>query len=150
MRKVLTYDIDELVSEPSGITDGRVNSQILDEVESRTMSLLESMQEAGFDTEECLRIVGDSEGLRTVTRYICAVVVPNILRMSDEMDNLLAALDGRYVLPGPSGAPTRGNASILPMGRNYYGIDPDIVPTPAAWEIGRRMADRMVVGTSRF
>ena len=138
------YDIDELVSEPSGITDGRVNSQILDEVESRTMSLLESMQEAGFDTEECLRIVGDSEGLRTVTRYICAVVVPNILRMSDEMDNLLAALDGRYVLPGPSGAPTRGNASILPMGRNYYGIDPDIVPTPAAWEIGRRMADRMV------
>ena len=30
------------------------------------------------------------------------------------------------------------------MGRNYYGIDPDIVPTPAAWEIGRRMADQMI------
>ena len=30
------------------------------------------------------------------------------------------------------------------MGRNYYGIDPEIVPTPAAWEIGRRMADQMI------
>ena len=60
------------------------------------------------------------------------------------MDNMMHAFDGGYVLPGPSGAPTRGNAHILPMGRNYYGIDPDIVPTPAAWEVGRRMADQMI------
>ena len=30
------------------------------------------------------------------------------------------------------------------MGRNYYSLDPDTVPSKAAWEIGRKMADQMI------
>jgi len=30
------------------------------------------------------------------------------------------------------------------MGRNFYSIDPVIIPTPAAWEVGRKMADQMM------
>ncbi len=58
-----------------------------------------------------------------------------------EINATLAALDGRFVPPGPSGAPTRGRADCLPTGRNFYSVDVRAVPTPAAWELGRRSAD---------
>ncbi len=45
---------------------------------------------------------------------------------------LLAALDGRFVPPGPAGAPSRGRADVLPTGRNLCAIDPRAVPTPSA------------------
>ena len=57
-----------------------------------------------------------------------------------ESASLLAALDGRFVPPGPGGAPSRGRLDVLPTGRNLYGIDPRAVPTRTAWEIGQRAA----------
>ena len=141
------FDIDALKDDPTGTTDGELNSALLDRVDERTMALISEMQESGYSKEPCLAAaekVGDSEDLAAIVCYICDTLVPNLLRMKDEMGNLMHACGGGYVLPGPSGAPTRGNADILPMGRNYYGIDPDIVPTKAAWEIGRRMADQMI------
>ena len=56
----------------------------------------------------------------------------------------LAALDGGFVKPGPSGAPTRGQADILPTGRNFYSVDPGKIPTPAAWEVGKRLGDALL------
>jgi cobaltochelatase CobN len=61
-----------------------------------------------------------------------------------EMDGLLAALDGRFVPPGPAGAPDRGRLDVLPTGRNLYSVDPRSVPTRTAWEIGRRTAEAML------
>jgi cobaltochelatase CobN len=61
-----------------------------------------------------------------------------------EMRGLLTALDGGFVEPGPAGAPGRGRIDVLPTGRNLFGIDPRAVPTPTAWEIGRRTADQML------
>ena len=49
-----------------------------------------------------------------------------------ERDALLAALDGRFVAPGPGGAPSRGRADVLPTGRNLYSVDPRAVPTVSA------------------
>jgi cobaltochelatase CobN len=57
-----------------------------------------------------------------------------------ERAGLLAALGGRFVPPGPGGAPSRGRLDVLPTGRNLYGIDPRAVPTRTAWEIGKRTA----------
>ena len=53
-----------------------------------------------------------------------------------EMTGLLRALDGRFVEPGPAGAPSRGRLDVLPTGRNLFTIDPRAVPTRTAWEIG--------------
>ncbi|RAH98759.1 cobaltochelatase subunit CobN [Acuticoccus sediminis] len=58
-----------------------------------------------------------------------------------EIAGVLTALDGRFVRPGPSGAPSRGRPDVLPTGRNFYSVDTRSVPTPAAWEIGRRSAE---------
>ena len=61
-----------------------------------------------------------------------------------EMDALLRGLDGRFVRPGPSGAPTRGRPDVLPTGRNFFAVDVRAVPTPSAWRIGRLAAERLV------
>lgn len=45
---------------------------------------------------------------------------------------LLAALEGRFVPPGPAGAPTRGRLDVLPTGRNLTTIDPRMLPSRAA------------------
>lgn len=61
-----------------------------------------------------------------------------------ELDGVLTALDGRFLQPGPSGAPTRGRADVLPTGRNFYSVDTRTVPTPAAWTLGWKSAQLLV------
>ncbi|MBZ5758392.1 MULTISPECIES: cobaltochelatase subunit CobN [Rhizobium] len=61
-----------------------------------------------------------------------------------EIDGLLAGLDGRFVPPGPSGAPTRGRPDVLPTGRNFYSVDSRAVPTPAAYQLGKASAELLV------
>ncbi|HYM04304.1 MAG TPA: cobaltochelatase subunit CobN, partial [Stellaceae bacterium] len=57
-----------------------------------------------------------------------------------EIAGVLTGLDGRFVEPGPSGAPTRGRIDVLPTGRNFYSVDNRCVPTPAAWPLGWKSA----------
>ena len=47
-----------------------------------------------------------------------------------EMDSLIKALDGKYVLPGPGGDPIR-NPGVLPSGKNIHALDPQSIPTTA-------------------
>jgi cobaltochelatase CobN len=49
-------------------------------------------------------------------------------------------LDGKFVRPGPAGAPTRGRADVLPTGRNLFAIDPRAVPTRSAVALAERAA----------
>jgi cobaltochelatase CobN len=61
-----------------------------------------------------------------------------------EGTGLLAGLDGRAVLPGASGAPTRGRLDVLPTGRNFYSVDSRAVPTPTAWALGWKSANLLI------
>ncbi|MEC7490013.1 MAG: cobaltochelatase subunit CobN [Pseudomonadota bacterium] len=61
-----------------------------------------------------------------------------------ELAGTLAALDGSFVPPGPSGAPTRGRPEVLPTGRNFYSIDTRTVPTPTAWTLGWKSANLLI------
>ncbi|MCA1440675.1 cobaltochelatase subunit CobN [Ensifer sp. IC4062] len=61
-----------------------------------------------------------------------------------EIKGLLTGLDGRFVAPGPSGAPTRGRPDVLPTGRNFYSVDSRAVPTPAAYELGKKSAELLI------
>ncbi len=82
--------------------------------------------------------------LHGVLTFACCELVPRLTRATDEIDNLLRALAGGYVPPGPSGSPTRGMADILPTGRNFYSVDPRGVPSEAAWRVGRQLADEVL------
>ncbi|MCP5421103.1 MAG: cobaltochelatase subunit CobN [Gammaproteobacteria bacterium] len=57
-----------------------------------------------------------------------------------ELRHLNDGLNGCFVPPGPSGAPSRGRLDVLPTGRNFYGLDSRAVPTPTAWQLGFRSA----------
>lgn len=57
---------------------------------------------------------------------------------------LLDGLDGRFIAPGPAGAPTRGRADVLPTGRNLYTVDPRAVPTRSALRLAKKAADAII------
>jgi cobaltochelatase CobN len=79
-----------------------------------------------------------------VLEWVTGTLGPALDRTPDEIGAVLAALDGRWVPPGPSGAPTRGMAHVLPTGRNFYSVDPKALPTRLAWEVGTGLADRLL------
>ena len=57
---------------------------------------------------------------------------------------LIAALDGRHITAGPSGAPARGRTDVLPTGRNLFTADPRTMPTPTAFDLGRAAAQEVL------
>jgi cobaltochelatase CobN len=69
------------------------------------------------------------------------------LRASGQSETaaLLAGLDGKFIAPGPSGAPSRGRLDVLPTGRNFYSVDNRAVPTPTAWELGKKSAENLLL-----
>ena len=56
-----------------------------------------------------------------------------------ERDALLAALDGRFVLPGEGNDPIRTPAA-LPTGRNFHALGGELVPSRLAWRLGSELA----------
>ncbi|WP_348762394.1 cobaltochelatase subunit CobN [uncultured Salinisphaera sp.] len=64
--------------------------------------------------------------------------------IADELSHTLAGLAGRFVPPGPSGAPTRGRLDTLPTGRNFYAVDSRAIPTRTAWTLGQRSAEAVI------
>ncbi len=62
-----------------------------------------------------------------------------------ETQALLDGLDGKFIRPGPSGAPSRGRLDVLPTGRNFYSVDNRAIPTPTAWELGRKSAEGLLL-----
>jgi cobaltochelatase CobN len=85
------------------------------------------------------------ERTKTVLDWIDAKLRPAIDACGGaEMAALLHGLDGRFVRPGPSGAPTRGRPDVLPTGKNFFAVDVRAVPTPSAWRIGSLAAERLV------
>jgi cobaltochelatase CobN len=82
---------------------------------------------------------------RAVLDWIEIKLRPAIDSCGDaEMAALLRGLDGQFIRPGPSGAPTRGRPDVLPTGRNFFAVDVRAVPTPSAWRVGKLAAERLV------
>lgn len=83
------------------------------------------------------------------TAQLCAFARQHLLpalqlSAQQELQALLDGLNGRFVLPGPSGAPSRGRLDVLPTGRNFYSLDSRAVPSPAAWVLGQKSAQALV------
>ncbi len=86
-------------------------------------------------------IPGDLAAYVPKLEKVIQSVMSNV-EATDEMGSLLNGFAGGYIEPGPSGLITRGRSDILPTGRNFYSLDPQRVPTPSAWEIGKKLADK--------
>jgi cobaltochelatase CobN len=118
---------------------------LVDRLEAAQMALLDALAAREWDPavagSACVEVLGfEDAGVERVLRFACGEVVPRIRQTSDELKHVLAALHGRHVPAGPSGAPTRGRLDVLPTGRNFYSVDPRALPSELSWEVGRRLA----------
>jgi cobaltochelatase CobN len=63
---------------------------------------------------------------------------------SQEIDRVLSALEGRYIMPGLGGSLALGQHDALPTGRNFFAQDVTRLPSEAAFEVGKSLADQML------
>ncbi|MDA7501424.1 magnesium chelatase subunit H [bacterium] len=83
----------------------------------------------------------DSTALDTLFTYLRFCLQQICADM--EMESLLRALDGEYILPGPGGDPIR-NPGVLPSGKNIHALDPQAIPTRAAVAAAKIVVDKLI------
>ena len=131
----------EAVAAAMGVgLDGRHE---VDAVDAEVKRLLREARAASWPEPALLSPAyrGPAPPVAEALRFAGRGLVPRLARTTDEIVNTLRALDGRYVPAGPSGAPTRGMAHVLPTGRNFYSVDPKTLPTATSYEVGRALAE---------
>jgi len=111
--------------------------------------LVELLLRRNLAPEEAVRAVGGrvpSEGLPKPVAdglKLARQLQRGFAQAPQEIDNLLAALNGRFIPPGPGNSPDR-NPGVLPTGRNMYVMNPEEVPSRPSWEIGKRLVDQLL------
>jgi len=123
--------------------DGTDVRGAVDDAEEKARALVAALQQTGWDAEQVDRLT-DDPNVATVLRFAATEVVPRLAGTSGEIDQVLRALDGRFIAAGPSGSPLRGLVNVLPTGRNFYSVDPKAVPSRLAWDTGVAMADSLL------
>jgi cobaltochelatase CobN len=86
----------------------------------------------------------ESGTLAALRAFLRDSLAPLLARSTEEIDHLLHGLSGGFVAPGAAGAPTRGRVDVLPTGRNFYALDPRVVPTPTAWRCGKALGESLL------
>lgn len=110
----------------------------------KTLDILDMTLHKGFTPAEAVQAAGGSldqgrlpapveEGLATAGHIYQGMMDP-----SQEIGSILAALDGKFIPPGPSGSPER-NPAVLPTGRNMVVLNPQELPSRESWELGTRL-----------
>jgi cobaltochelatase CobN len=102
-------------------------------LDSEQEPLLERLEEQGWDA------AGEDPAIPRAIELVAL-----IRKAADELPAVVRALNGRHVLPGPSGSPTRGRHDVLPTGRNFYSVDPRALPSELSWDVGQRLADALL------
>ncbi len=128
--------------------------RLADRLRAESMEIIHYLEQRGFDAQVIREILqlqdyaaqneAWQEKLLAACGYICNYLAPNLEKTVQEMTNTLRALQGEFIEPSVAGAPTNGRADVLPTGRNFYGVDPQTLPTKAAWEVGRDRAEGIV------
>lgn len=151
LAKELGYDYNHLLKNRGKVMDGlKTGGQIIKEVHQFSLELVSYLEENDFSKESLERLIKDklngkaSNKLRKSFDYIMGTLKDKVAQTTDELKHTVLGGNGGYVPPGPSGPPTRGMADILPTGRNFYSVDPQAIPSPSAWRVGKDLGDAML------
>ncbi len=123
--------------------DGTDERSSVDRAEAAARELVAALQATGWDPDAVDGLTGNAD-VAMVLRFAATEVVPRLAGSAAEIDQVLRALDGRFIPAGPSGSPLRGLVNVLPTGRNFYSVDPKAVPSRLAWEAGVALADSLL------
>ena len=146
----------------------RTNADLVERIEAECKRALAGLAESGWRVEGVPDVVTESVGrlaalgaagartvlsngkaeaaeMEEVLRYAGGCIVPSLLEGGEaEIGNIIHALEGGFIPPGPSGSPTRGMAHVLPTGRNFFAVDPRALPTMASWQVGQGLAETLI------
>lgn len=98
---------------------------------------------SGVAPEQALRSAGievSEDNLRLAAEVLR---LDRLLMENPEIDAIIRALDGRFILPAPGGDVIRTPA-VLPTGRNLHGFDPFRIPSAFAVMNGTRQAEQLL------
>lgn len=112
-----------------------------DDLDAMAKSWIRKVLDDGTADDGHLGSAHQSPALDRLAEILRARLRPCLQQTTREITFLLRGLEGRFVPPGPAGAPTRGRSDVLPTGRNFYALDPRIIPTPLAWSCGKALAE---------
>ncbi|BBB89395.1 MAG TPA: cobaltochelatase subunit CobN [Methylomusa anaerophila] len=150
--QLMDLDLAELLADQSKICPryGKPHGALLEEIDGFCKAFL-----VHFVAGQT--IAAELAGQIMQDRYVIPAALPGLnnllprvtdlnarIEASKEIESLLSGFDGKYIPAGPSGLITRGRDDVLPTGRNFYSLDPHRVPTKAAYEIGKRLADKVI------
>ncbi|MXZ90632.1 MAG: cobaltochelatase subunit CobN [Chloroflexi bacterium] len=164
LAEALGYDYYALLADPAAAVNGatpaavqnangdtplRNAGDVIEALEALCRQAYQRLCDDAFAAHLIPEVVSDALGqpdarTESVLSYVDQHIYPSLLRTTDEIDNLLRGLEGRFVPPGPSGAPTRGMVNVLPTGRNFYSVDPRALPSPTAWDVGKDLGDALL------
>ncbi len=121
------------------------NTAIGDEmVEGISASLLhEVLINATPPREAQERILGGVDCNITELLNLSILYADGLRMCVNEVTNTTKALNASYIPPSPADDPIR-DPEVLPTGRNFRSVDPRRVPTSAAWEVGKKLAEDLL------
>jgi cobaltochelatase CobN len=126
-------------------TDFKEHVKAVNSTEGLTTALLNETILAGMDPEAAQSLVlGSVSATVTADLNLSLEYKQNINACTVEIPRILDALEGKYIPPGPTGDPVR-NPDALPTGRNICVFDDRLIPTHAAWNVGCKLGDELLL-----
>ncbi len=149
----LGYDYNQILDYPDiDYKPGLTGHMLRDQFIQSAKTLVDGLQEHQYNITDYQSYIsyhldqpkGDASALIVTLKFVCDELKGRIDRLTDELEYALKGSNARFVSPGPGGCPTRGNALILPSGKNFYAIDPATIPSRASWDVGMRMGNDLL------
>lgn len=148
--KAMGYDCDYVLeNRGKPVADQLTGSQIIEQAHNFCLRLFTMLQLENFHPDAVKGLVDfhfdkEQQTITEILTFAINDILPRLQQTSDEIANSIRGLRGGFIPPGSSGAPSRGQTHILPTGRNFFSLDPQKIPSPAAWETGCKLADALI------
>ncbi|MCL1912407.1 MAG: cobaltochelatase subunit CobN [Eubacteriaceae bacterium] len=139
------YDLEFILANPASLLEGdlgKTNRMLLEDIDGEGQAFINKIAENGY-LPGCVDLF-DSPMQKELASFICGFLAPNLKRITDEIGNFVKGVKGEFIPPGPSGSPSRGKASVLPTGRNFYSVDPGAIPSRTAYRVGSELARQVI------
>ena len=144
------YNPEEIKNNPTDDFNGLSGLSVYDNAINTAKRITEYLSQRNYQSSainkaiESENFADSTADLKNTLTFMCEIVCDKLNHITDEMTNLIAGTNGKFVPPSLGGNPTRGNVDILPTGRNFYASDPNQIPSRAAWEIGKVLAHQVL------
>ncbi|MHA1381087.1 MAG: magnesium chelatase subunit H [Candidatus Helarchaeota archaeon] len=137
--KSKSLDYYDLLKKPNQYHNDQLNFEIIEYIENLARKIITKLM---ISIESAMNVIEMPPTLQNdflnVLKY--AEKVLNDIKNSKELENLIRALNGEYILPNGGGDPIRTPESF-PTGRNTFQFDPRLIPSEAAYSRGFEIAE---------